>query len=130
MKHYNDVYLTDFLNLPNLKNRSIPYPIFICTQIIPEILASKYHKWFEITPHLSGFCTCSTFIPTVALGAKFENGKSQKPYYSNEKASTLLGVCGSAFEASVQESVEIILKREPTILEWASKLLRANEKLA
>lgn len=88
------VHLSDLA--PQVNSGAFPLPI--CTAVAGGV--KNHHLWFEFTPFDIG-STQTGFIPTEALGRKFENGQSVEVepgrYAKQQSLGYCMGIWGSAF---------------------------------
>lgn len=105
-----------------VKNGAYPYPIY--TAISGE--GGMPAGWYEFTPHEVGSTSLGCYVPTWAFGRSFNNGESLD-FAPEISFGNYLGVCGSAFAATVraiyndkfknvnvgamQPAVELIMKK-------------------
>lgn len=93
-----------------LKNMNLPFPIYTAALVL-----EKDYDWIEFTPYEIGSTYNNTFVPSWSFGRKFRNGTSMNftPEYGID---FFMGVWGSAFTASLKETLNWYGKKLPPIL--------------
>ncbi|KAL5506975.1 NDUFS7 [Sanghuangporus vaninii] len=113
------------------ENDTDPLSKQMATREEEEIAERSNWMWFEFTPYEVGCDEIGAWIPTWALGRRFEKGKSvdRAPELS---FSILTGIFASAFCASLQHyinEVQPILRQLPVQLRnWLNEIFMENRK--
>ncbi|KAL5524090.1 hypothetical protein ACEPAG_8263 [Sanghuangporus baumii] len=113
------------------ENTTNPLRKQMATREEDEIAERSNWMWFEFTPYEVGCDEIGAWIPTWALGRRFEKGKSvdRAPELS---FSILTGIFASAFCASLQHyvnEVQPILRQLPVQLRnWLNEIVMENRK--
>uniref|UniRef100_A0A8C5DJ79 PLA2c domain-containing protein n=1 Tax=Gouania willdenowi TaxID=441366 RepID=A0A8C5DJ79_GOUWI len=88
------------------RNATNPYPIYSAIEKQCFAEGSVGGRWFEMSPHESGFTEMGLFVNTSLLGSKFKSGEllETKPEMDMVKLQGLLG-CALAHEEMVREVI-------------------------
>lgn len=105
------VYLqtSDLIFAPQYVNYEVPYPIFSAITVKRGITCQQWSKWYEFTPHWSGFQEYKGYIDTYLFGCQIDNGEliNANP---NESAAHVLAIASSAFTETFEYNMKFLAK--------------------
>lgn len=105
------VYLntSDLIFSPQYVNHDVPYPIFSGICVKKGVTCQQWNKWYEFTPHWSGFQEYQGYIDTYLFGCNIENGELLNPN-PNESAAHILAIASSAFTETFEYNMKFMVK--------------------